>query len=459
MTGPLTKWIAAVLGPRAQQALLGAFTWADLAASLGLVLLALLLNALIAGLHRRTLSKAGSGSPGHATRSRILQALAKPLHVFVWVCALYLLAGTLLGALRSGTAAAEGHTILLRLLDVGLFALLFWLIYRLTHVLDAQLAVWAARSRNKFDDLFLPLLGRSLRLLLPVLGVIFALPILQLPPAYNTVLGRGSSILLILAMAAVGFQAVEALERALLQRFDISAADNLRARKIYTQVNVIGKVVKVIISLFAVATILMLFSEVRHIGTSLLASAGIVGIVAGVAAQKSLANLLAGFQIALAQPMRQDDVVIVEGEWGRIEEITLTYVVVHIWDDRRLVLPLSYFIEKPFQNWTRTSAQLLGSVFVWVDYAFPFEEGRRALERIIAASPRWDRRFWNLQVTDANERAVQLRILATAVDASTAWDLRCEIREKFIAYIQAEHPHALPQLRMEHAGGAGSPAH
>jgi small-conductance mechanosensitive channel len=163
--------------------------------------------------------------------------------------------------------------------------------------------------------------------------------------------------------------------------------------------------------------------------------------------------MFAGFQIALAQPIRLDDVVIVEGEWGRIEEITLSFVVVHIWDDRRLVLPLTYFVEKPFQNWTRSSAVLLGSVFVWVDYSFPVEDGRRALKDIIEASPLWDKRFWNLQVSDASERTMQLRVLATAADSSKAWDLRCEIREKFIAYIQDKHPASLPKLRAQMQGG------
>jgi small-conductance mechanosensitive channel len=169
--------------------------------------------------------------------------------------------------------------------------------------------------------------------------------------------------------------------------------------------------------------------------------------------------LFAGFQIALAQPIRQDDVVIVEGEWGRIEEITLTYVVVHIWDDRRMVLPLSYFIQKPFQNWTRASAQLLGSVFVWVDYSFPVEEGRKALKAIIETNPLWDKRFWNLQVSDASEKTMQLRILATSADSSKSWDLRCKIREDFIAYIQQNHPASLPRVRAELAGQPnGSPA-
>jgi small-conductance mechanosensitive channel len=295
--------------------------------------------------------------------------------------------------------------------------------------------------------LLLPLIGRSLRILLPILGVIFGLPLLDLPERYDRLVSKGTSILLIIALALIAFQAVRTLEQGLLRVFDIRAPDNLQARKVHTQVQVIGRAIDVVISLLALASILMLFSEVRHVGTSLLASAGIVGIVAGVAAQKPLANVLAGFQIALAQPVRVDDVVIVEGEWGRIEEITLTYVVMHLWDDRRLVLPLSYFIEKPFQNWTRTSSQLLGSVFVWVDYTFPVEEGRAALKEIIEASPRWDKRFWNLQVTDADARTMQLRVLATAADASQAFDLRCEIREKFIVHIQKHHPHSLPRVR------------
>ena len=141
--------------------------------------------------------------------------------------------------------------------------------------------------------------------------------------------------------------------------------------------------------------------------------------------------------------------LIVEGEWGRVEEITLTYVVVRIWDERRLVLPLSYFIEKPFQNWTRRSADRLGSVYLWVDYAFPVEEGRKVLKSIIEGNPLWDGRFWNLVVSDASERTMQLRVLATAKDASTEWDLRCDIREKFIAFIRDRHPESLPQVRLQ----------
>ena len=250
-----------------------------------------------------------------------------------------------------------------------------------------------------------------------------------------------------MAVALIAFQAVNIGEKAVLARYDITVADNLQARKIYTQVHVLGKTLYFIIGLFTVASILMLFEEVRHFGTSLLASAGVVGIILGFAAQKTISNLFAGFQLAMTQPIRLDDVVIVEGEWGRIEEITLTYVVIHIWDDRRLVVPLSYFIEKPFQNWTRASADLLGSVFVWVDYSLPLDETRKALKEIIETNPLWDKRFWNLQVTDATEHTMQIRVLATAADSSKSWDLRCDIREKLIVHVQKNHPQSLPQLR------------
>ncbi len=187
----------------------------------------------------------------------------------------------------------------------------------------------------------------------------------------------------------------------------------------------------------------------RRLGTSILASAGIVGIIVGFAAQRTIANLFAGFQLAMTQPIRLDDVVIIEGEWGRVEEVTLTFVVVRIWDERRLVVPLNYFIEKPFQNWTRVSAELLGSVFVWADYSLPVERLRSDVKDIVSSCPDWDGRFWNVQVTEANERAMQIRVLATAADSGKAWNLRCEIRERLIALIQRNHKDALPKLRAD----------
>jgi small-conductance mechanosensitive channel len=383
----------------------------------------------------------------------VFGALGKPLYVLIWAYGIYFAITPLLLRLKPDEGLRVLRAFFDNVFDLGMFGVLFWFFFRFTRVLESRLAVWATKSSSELDRLFVPQLGKSLRVIVPVVGIIFALPILNLPPAYSGVLAKGTSILLIAAVAVILFQTVGFFEKAVLTKFDITASDNLRARKVYTQVHVIGKVIYVTIVLFTAASILMLFQEVRHVGASMLASAGIVGIIAGIAGQKTLANLFAGFQIALAQPMRQDDVVIVEGEWGRVEEITLTYVVVHIWDDRRMVLPLTYFIEKPFQNWTRTSAGLLGSILVWVDYSFPVDEGRKALKQIIESNPLWDKRFWNLQVSDASERGMQLRVLATSADSSKSWDLRCAIRESFIAYIQENHPQSLPQLRTQ-LGGA-----
>jgi small-conductance mechanosensitive channel len=197
------------------------------------------------------------------------------------------------------------------------------------------------------------------------------------------------------------------------------------------------------------ATALMTFEKVRQLGTTLLASAGIAGIIIGIAAQRSIAALIAGVQMALTQPIRVDDVVIVENEWGRIEEITLTYVVVRIWDLRRLIVPTTYFLEKPFQNWTRVSTDLLGTVFLYVDYTVPVEEVRAELKRLAENSELWDGQVCVLQVTDTTEHAMQLRVLVSASDASNAWTLRCEVREKLVEFIQKNYPRSLPRLRAD----------
>jgi small-conductance mechanosensitive channel len=443
--------MSTLFGTRMNAHALGAITWADVALSCAVVVLIMLANAIAAAVIRR---KRRATAPAGRLPHHTLGALRGPLYLLIWICGGYFALAPLVASSPLGTGMILGP--LRTFLNLGMFAAAFWFCFRFTRVLEARMSVWAGHTSGRLDDLLVPLLGRGLRVILPVLAIIFALPILGLPSTYAAIATTGSSILLIVAITIVLFQAVKTAQELMLLRFDITASNNLRARTLYTQVHVLGRVVYVAIGLFAVACILMLFQQVRHVGTSLLASAGIMGIIAGVAGQKTLANLIAGFQIALAQPIRLDDVVIVEGEWGRIEDITLSYVIVHIWDDRRLVLPLTYFVENPFQNWTRSSSQLLGSVFVWVDYSFPLEEGRKALKRIIESSPLWDRRFWNLQVTDASERTMQLRVLATSEDSSKSWDLRCEIREKFIAYVQEHHPRSLPTVRAQMLGAQAS---
>ncbi len=234
----------------------------------------------------------------------------------------------------------------------------------------------------------------------------------------------------------------------LLSRYDMSVADNLRTRKLHTQYNILEKIIVFVVILISVSLTLMHFEGFRNIGISIFASAGIAGLVLGLAAQKALGTILAGFQIAITQPIRLDDVVIVENEWGWIEEINLTYVVVRIWDKRRLVVPTTYFLERPFQNWTRTSADILGTVFIYTDYTIPIQALRDELTRLLNENAFWDKKVNVLQVTDAREQTLELRALMSAASSPDAWELRVFIREKLIEFIQREYPHCLPKTRI-----------
>jgi small-conductance mechanosensitive channel len=288
-----------------------------------------------------------------------------------------------------------------------------------------------------------------LRWFIALIVLMIVLPLLKIAPNTHEIVMKILSSAFIAVMAWLLMRIVLVVEDHILNRFDIEARDNLQARKVHTQVQFVGRLANVIIALIAFAVILMRFERVQEFGTSILASAGIVGIVVGFAAQRSIGTLLAGMQIAWTQPIRIDDVVIVENEWGRIEEITLTYVVVRIWDQRRLVLPITYFVEKPFQNWTRVSSEILGTVYLYVDYTVPVQAIRDELQKILDNSELWDRRVCVLQVTNSSEKTVELRALMSASDASNAWGLRCEVREKLIAFIQKNYPNALPRLRTE----------
>ena len=225
--------------------------------------------------------------------------------------------------------------------------------------------------------------------------------------------------------------------------------DNLKARKVYTQFRVLERIIIFTVILIATAIALMTFDGIKRIGISLFASAGVAGIIIGFAAQKLLGSILAGFQIALTQPIRIEDVVIVENEWGWIEEITLTYVVVRTWDKRRLIVPTTYFIEKPFQNWTRVSADILGTVFIYTDYQVPIGELRKEFTRILEESNLWDGKVNVMQVTNATEKTVEIRALMSTVDSPTGWDLRVLVREKLISFLQENYPRSLPRMRVE----------
>jgi small-conductance mechanosensitive channel len=228
-------------------------------------------------------------------------------------------------------------------------------------------------------------------------------------------------------------------------RFQIGAPDDFLARKAVTQVEVLKRIVDALIIVVAIGFALMTFEPVRQLGLSLFASAGVVGIVAGVALRSVLANFFAGLQIALTQPIRIGDIVTIEGEFGHVEELSSAYVVIRLWDLRRLVVPLSYFIEKPFQNWTRSSSRILGTVFIHMDYTVPIETMRKKAREIVEASGLWDKQVFNVQVTDMKETALEIRVLVSAADSGKCWDLRCEVREKLIEFIKSEYPNALPR--------------
>lgn len=265
---------------------------------------------------------------------------------------------------------------------------------------------------------------------------------------YWAYLPKLNTVLIILGFTWSLLVLAKLLKIKLLKQFDLAQEDNLRARKIYTQINILHKVANFIIVFLGLGLVLLSFESIRQVGIGLFASAGVAGIIIGFSAQKAIGTLIAGIQIAFAQPFRLDDAVVVEGEWGWIEEINLTYVVVRIWDQRRLVLPTTYFLEKPFQNWTRTSADIIGSVFLYTDYSVPFEELRKELDRILENTPLWDKKVKVLQVTDAKERTVESRILVSAKNSPTAWDLRVHVREKMISFLQKNFPESLPKTRV-----------
>ncbi|CAN5409499.1 mechanosensitive ion channel [soil metagenome] len=269
---------------------------------------------------------------------------------------------------------------------------------------------------------------------------------------------HGLTVLLLACLTWLAARCIHGIYLAVAAAHPTSIVDNLQARRLQTQARVLSRVASAGVVLVGASLILMTFPEVRQIGQSLLASAGLVGIVAGFAAKPVLGNLIAGLQIGLTQPIRLDDVVVVEGEWGWIEEITGAYVVVRIWDQRRLVVPLQWWVEHPFQNWTRSSADLLGTVFLWVDYRMPLQPLRDELDRLCRSTPLWDGRVSLLQVTEAGEHAMQLRCLVTSADSPKNWDLRCLVREGLVQFIQREFPEHLPTFRAALTSPATDPA-
>ncbi len=265
---------------------------------------------------------------------------------------------------------------------------------------------------------------------------------------YAYLFRKTSTLMFIFGATWLILNVIKIIKNRVVEKYDIHTSDNLKARKIRTQFNILERIVVFVIIILAIGIALMSFESIREIGVSIFASAGVAGIIIGFSAQKMIGTILAGIQIAITQPIKIDDVVIVDGEWGRIEEITLTYVVVKIWDKRRLVVPSTFFIENTFQNWTKTSADILGTVFLYTDYNVPIDAIRKELTRILESTDLWDGEANKVQVTDSKANYIELRAMMSAKDSSMAWELRVLVREKLIAFLQQNYPESLARTRV-----------
>ncbi|KAF1071077.1 MAG: Miniconductance mechanosensitive channel MscM [Pseudomonas citronellolis] len=339
--------------------------------------------------------------------------------------------------------AEQANHPLLGLCIALVLALCAWLVLRLLLPLARRLSTPLPLLHDLLSHCATPL-----QWLLPLLVLQLTLNAQLDPPRYFDSLQHIISLAIIAALTWLGMRAVRSVHTVIARRFPVNVQDNLRARRVQTQSLVLVRTLSGILMLLGIAAMLMTFPAASQFGASLLASAGLAGLAVGFAAKPVLGNLIAGLQIALTQPIRLDDVVIVQNEWGRIEEITGTYVIVRIWDDRRLVVPLQWFIENPFQNWTRVTSSITGQVILWTDYQVPLEPLRQELDRLCRQAPQlWDGRVSVLQAVDCNERALQLRVLVSSADSSRNWDLRCFVREHLLAYLNQHYPQCLPLVR------------
>ena len=341
----------------------------------------------------------------------------------------------------------------MRLLLVGAAALVLAL---LVHAMGAALVLRATRFTPVAAEVALQSRAPT-RLLLPLIALQAVWQ--SAPDALVLIEGirHTNVLLLLLTLTWLGTRAIRGLAQGVISRHPVDVEDNLQARRIHTQTRMLARTAMFVVFLAGLALMLMTFPGARQFGASLLASAGVVGLVVGIAARPIFSNLIAGLQIALAQPIRLDDVLIVQGEWGRVEEITGTYVVLKIWDERRLIIPLQWFIETPFQNWTRKSASIIGTVCLWVDYRMPLEPLRQAAKSACEAATEWDKRLCLLQVVEAGQQSMQLRVLVSSNNASLNWDLRCKVREALVDFMQREYPQHLPLMRAELTGAPVGP--
>ncbi len=425
----------------------GRVTWMRLLACGGALLIIGLLTGWFVRFVRRRAGAIESNEP-QSWYALAAAAIRKPLALLICVIGGFLAFMPIVAGIASRPHRLFLANTLTALLYAGRVIAVLWLIFQAIRAIEKRMRHWAQRSGSVLNNVIVPVVGQTLRLAVPLLAVILLLPLLDLPPDWAWVTQKGFGVLLIVSLAFLIIRGVRAVQLALLREHRMDVPDNYTARRIYTQVSVIRKIVISIVIILGIGSILMMFDTVRQLGTSILASAGIAGIILGFAAQKTLGNLLAGIQIALSQPILIDDVVIVEGEFGRIEDITLTFVVVRTWDLRRLVVPITYFIEKPFQNWSRQSEEILGAVFLYLDYQVPLGELRQELKRLVDGNENWNGNVCTLVVTDTKPNTIEVRALVSSLNASKNFDLRCQVREGLIDFLRSRYPASLPQVRM-----------
>src|SRR5262245_53837201 len=429
-----------------QQQIVGPVTWMRLLSAVGaLVVLSLIAGSFVWIVRRR--AGAIQSKRYQSWLALSAAAIRKPFALFIIMCGGAFALAPIVASIASRPTRLFFAGALIDIFYAGSIIALLWLVFRAIRALGKRMHLWADRTASLLAKVIVPILEQALQLAVPLLGIILLLPVLKLPEAWMWVTQKGLGILLIIALSLLIVRGINAVQAALLSRHRRDVPNNASARRIHTQVSVIRKVIVSAVVIIAVGSILMLFDPVRQFGTSILASAGIAGIVVGFAAQKTLGNILAGIQIALTQPLLIDDSVVVEGEFGQIEEITLTYVTVRTWDLRRMILPITYFVEKPFQNWSRISPEVLGTVILYLDYQAPLGELRAELKRLVEHNPKWDGKVCGLQVTDTKQTAVEVRALVSSTDPAKAFDLRCEVREGLIEFLRRYHPESLPRVR------------
>ncbi|GHB10034.1 mechanosensitive ion channel family protein [Salinicola rhizosphaerae] len=345
-------------------------------------------------------------------------------------------------------SSIQGHSLIMTVAHFFAALMGVWLLIRVCRRLVQLMDRWGDKRTSMLERFLVPFMARCLAALIPIFVLFSIFPVFITSASLDAALHNLTSLILIGSIAGVLVHGVNISERALSERYKFDDEDAV-ARKVHTQITVLRKLINFIIIILAVASMLMVFDKVRQLGASILASAGILGVVLGFAAQKVLGNLIAGIQIALTQPIQLNDSVIVEGEWGWVEELTLTYAVVRTWDWRRVVLPITYFVDHPFENWTRRDKDLIGVVILYADYHLPMEPLREECQRIADNSPFWTGRVCKIQMLEMTERNKQMRVLISSSGGPNTFDLRCEIREGLIDFICEHYPQYLPTVRLD----------